>query len=250
MEQDALSAVISWIKESKKIVFLTGSELSLDLGIPDTGDLSFNPDIRLYKNNPDVRKDYWNKIKVYYPKILATAPSQAHEAIYEIELLYNVDSILTQCTDGLHAKAGSEKIFEIYSSISWVTCLDCGKDRKMDDVLVDIEDKDALPVCVQCGSDQVKPPISFPGQALPHWEIRESWIRLRGCDLFIIVGANLEIEPVASFPFQVMNEGSKVVIIGEAETPADNYVSAVINGKPSQVLPYILKKLKETTIVS
>ena len=96
----------------------------------------------------------------------------------------------------------------------------------------------------------MKPPLSFPGQPLPHWEIRESWMRLQHCDLFIIVGANLEIEPVASFPFQVMNKGNRVVIIGERKTSADDHVSAVIYGSPSKVMPYIVDKLKETQTLS
>ena len=75
-------------------------------------------------------------------------------------------------------------------------------------------------------------------------------MRLQHCDLFIIVGANLEIEPVASFPFQVMNKGNRVVIIGERKTPADNHVSAVIYGSPSMVMPYIVDKLKETQTLS
>ena len=47
-----------------------------------------------------------------------------------------------------------------------------------------------------------------------------------------------------------MNKGNKVVIIGERKTPADDYVSAVIYGNPSQVMPYIVDKLKETQTIS
>ncbi len=250
MEQDAVSTLIEWIKTSSQIVFLTGSELCYEAGIPDVADKNFNPDINQYKNIPEVRKKYWNKIKEYYPKISSAKPSPTHEAIYEMELLYNVDCVLTQCADGLHLKTGSEKVIEIYASINWVTCPNCGKDYKIEEVISELEKGAEVPSCKECGNDRIKPPISFPGQALPHWEIRESWMRLQNCDLLIIVGANLEDEPVASFPFQVMNNENKVAIIGEAATLADDYVSAVINGKPSHVLPYILKQLKETTIVS
>ena len=250
MKQDALSSIVKWINNSNKIVFLTGYELSLEVGLPDVTEPSFNPDINKFRNDKTAREEYWKKVSEYYPRIFSALPSPAHEAIYELELLYDVNCILTQAADGLHAKAGSEKIIEIYSSINWVSCPECGKDHKMNNVLEKLERNVKIPSCVECGSDKIKPPLSFPGQALPHWEIRESWIRLRGCDLFIIVGANLETEPVASFPFQVMNEGNKVAIISEDQTPADDYVSAVVYGKPSQVLPYIVKKLKETTMVS
>ena len=250
-EQDAVSATIGWIGEAAQIVVLTGPELSLEAGLPDVADLSFNPDIRKFKNDAEVRKEYWKKIKEFYPKISEARPSPAHEAIYEMELICNVDCVLTQAADGLHSKAGSEKVIEIYSSINWVSCPECGQDHRMDGIILSLEDsKTGIPKCMECQSDQVKPPLSFPGQALPHWEIRESWMRLQHCDLFIVVGANLELEPVASFPFQVMNKGKKVVIIGERQTPADDYVNAVIYGGPSRVMPHIVGKLKETHMVS
>ncbi len=249
--QDALSATVNWIKESSQVVFLTGMELSLEAGLPDVSDLSFNPDIEKFRNDQEVRKEYWKKLGGFYPRISAAVPSPAHEAIYEMEFLCNVDCVLTQSADGLHGKTGSEKILEIYSTINWVHCHECGNDYRTDGIILSLEDsKTGVPKCKECRSDQMKPPLSFPGQALPHWEIRESWMRLQHCDLLIIVGANLEIEPVASFPFQVMNKGDKVVIIGERNTPADGYVSAVISGSPSRVMPYIVEKLKEGRTVS
>jgi NAD-dependent SIR2 family protein deacetylase len=96
----------------------------------------------------------------------------------------------------------------------------------------------------------MKPPISFPDQPLPHWEIRESWMMLQHCDLLVIVGASLENEPIASFPFQVMNREDKVVIISEGESPADEYVNAVLYGKANQVMPYISEQLKKLTPIS
>lgn len=249
-EQDALSAVVSWIQQSREIVFLTGTELSLESGIPDVSSLDFNPDIRKFKNKKEVREEYWQKIKEFYPKISSALPNAAHEAIYEISLLSNVNCILTQCADGLQQKAGNENVIDIYASIHWVTCPDCGKDQSMTEALSQLEKGANIPKCPVCNNDQVKPPISFPGQAFPHWEVRESWMRLQHCDLLIIVGANLETEPVASFPFQVMNNENKVAIISEGESPADEFVSAVIYGKPNQVMPYIADELKKQTPIS
>ena len=249
-EQDALSAIVNWISISSNIVFLTGSEISFDSGLPDVTDLSFNPDIRHFKNKSEVREDYWNKLKNHYPKISEASPTPTHEAIYEISLLSNVNCIITQNGDGLHQKAGNENVIEIYATVHWATCPDCGKDQPMTEALSQLEKGKKIPTCTVCNSDQIKPPVSFPGQALPHWEVRESWMKLQSCDLLIIVGANLEIEPVASFPFQVMNRGDKVVIISEAESSADEYVNAVLYGKPNQVLPYISEELKKQTPIS
>lgn len=249
-EQDALSAIVNWVNSSSNIVFLTGPELSFDSGIPDVTDSNFNPDIRQFKNKTEVREEYWSKLKDHYSKISTASPTTAHEAIYEISLLSNVSCIITQNGDGLHQKSGNENVIEIYATIHWATCPDCGKDQPMTEALSQLEKGKKIPTCTVCNSDLIKPPISFPGQAFPHWEVREAWIKLQNCDLLIVVGANLETEPVASFPFQIMNKGNKVVIISEVETPADEYVNVVLYGKPSQIMPYISQELKKQTPIS
>ena len=55
-EQDALSATVKWIREASQIVFLTGVELSLEVGLPDVSDLSFNPDIGKIQESPGGKK--------------------------------------------------------------------------------------------------------------------------------------------------------------------------------------------------
>lgn len=249
-EYDAVTALMDWIIDAGNIVILTGAELSFESGLPDAGDLSFNPDIKHFKNSREVRKEYWAKMNEFYPRISSAVPNAAHTAIYELGILFNVSRILTQNTDGLQQKAGSENVLELYSSIHWVTCTQCGKDHSMNEVLSQIEKGADIPKCSVCAGDQLKPPISFPGQPLPHWEIREAWMTLQNCDLLIAVGANLDHEPVASFPFQTMDKGGRVAIISETKGSEDDFVNAVIYGRCTQVLPYIVKELKNKTAVS
>jgi NAD-dependent deacetylase len=249
-EKDALTSIVEWLDASREIVFLTGPEIIFESGIPDAADPSFNPDVRQFKNSIEIREDYWEKIKRFYPGIETATPTPCHEAIYEISLLSNVTCIMTQNVDGLHQKAGNENVLELFASIHWVTCPDCGKDHTMTETLAQLEKGKKIPACTVCSSDKMKPPISFPDQPLPHWEIRESWMMLQHCDLLVTVGATLENEPIASFPFQVMNREEKVVIISEGESPADEYVNAVLYGKANQVMPYISEQLKKLTPIS
>lgn len=249
-EYDAVTALMDWIMDAGNIVILTGPELSFESGLPDVADLGFNPDIKHYKNSREVRKEYWKKMSEFYPRISSAVPNAAHTAVYELGILFNVRKVLTQNTDGLQQKTGSENVLELYSSIHWVTCTECGKDHTMNEVLSQIEKGADVPRCSVCAGDQLKPPISFPGQPLPHWEIREAWMTLQNCDLLISVGANLEHEPVASFPLQIMNKGGKVAIISETKGPEDDFVNAVIYGRCTQVLPYIVSELKKKTAVS
>jgi NAD-dependent deacetylase len=246
MEKDVMKIVIDWIKESQKIIVLTGAELSAESGVPDFSDPRINPPIREFRASREMRAQYWKKIKEIYPVLVSAEPNPAHEALAEFEMLGNLDCLFTQTTDGLHHRAGNSLVVELHSSMLWVTCTSCGKDYTMDSILSALEKQGKeIPECEQCGGDILKPPISFPGQPLPHWEVREAWMRLHYCDLFLIVGAFLENQPASSFPTLAKEKGSKVVIISERQSSADDYVDAVIYGKPSQILPFIVKKLKE-----
>lgn len=250
MEVDVAGAAAQWLLESKKIVVLTGQEISEEAGLPNFSDPKLNPFIGEFREQRSVRKEYWEKLREIYPQVSNLEPGPSHKALSELEMLVSLDCIFTQTIDGLHLRAGSSTVIELNSSILWVTCTSCGKDYPMTEVLGMVEKGTEIPICAECGSDQMKPPISFPGQPPPHWEAREAWIRLHDADMFLIVGASLEKEPVASYPFLAKEKGAKVVIISQNQGPADEYVDAVIYGRPGQVLTYILNKLKQSITIT
>jgi NAD-dependent deacetylase len=242
---DIIETVANWIKESKKLIVLTGAELSIESGLPDFSDPRLNPHIREFRENRDVRAQYWKKIREIYPRLASAAPNPAHEALVELEMFGNLDCIFTETTDGLHHKAGSSVVIELHGTMLWITCTSCGKDYPIEWIQGLLDKGKEVPECEQCGKDILKPPISFPGQPLPHWEVREAWMRLRNCDLLLVVGASLDVSPISSFPTVASESGARVVIINERQSPEDYYADAVIYGKPSQVLPALVAKLKK-----
>ncbi len=245
MEQDAVSVVIDWLKKSSNIIILTGPELSLESGIPDFADSKFNPNIREFRENPAVREAYWQKLGKLYPVLSQAEPSSGHKAVAELEIICNVDYIFTGSTDGLQQKAGSSSVVELLASILWITCPNCGKDYSLEQINTQLEDGKKIPVCEECSNDVLKPPISFPGQPLPHWELREAWMKLHNSDLFFIVGAYLDDSPLSSLQTIAAESGSKTVIVNERESEADNYADAVIYGNPSMVLSHIVGQIKK-----
>lgn len=245
MEQDAIEAVIGWLKGSSKNVILTGAELSMESGLPDFGDESFNPPIAEFWESEDARIAYWGKMSDVYPVLSTAKPNAAHEAIAEMGMLGFLETLFTQATDGLHLQFDSLPAIELNCSINWVDCNDCGMNYSLESVIAQLDKGVSAPVCEVCGSNRIKPPISFPGQPVPHWELREAWMKLHNCEVLLAVGANLDRQPVSALPSVAKGEGSKIVIISERESPADDFADAVIYGKPSIVLPYLLKRLKE-----
>ena len=245
MEMDALEAVVRWLKDSKKTVALTGPELSMESGLPDFAGESFNPHISEFWENRDVRAAYWKKLHEIYPKLVSAKPNPAHEAISELGMLGYIEYLFTQAADGLHRQFEVPPVIELNCSIQWVDCSECGTNRSIEAILSQLEKGAELPICETCGKDRMKPPISFPGQPMPHWELREAWMQLHNCDVFLAVGAFLDRQPVSGFPALAKEQGAKIVIISQRESPADDFADAVVYGKPSQVMPYLLDKVKE-----
>ncbi len=245
MEQDVVRVVIDWLKESSNIIILTGPELSLESGIPDFADSKFNPNIREFRENPAVREAYWQKIGKLYPVLSQAEPNSAHKAVAELEIICNVDYIFTGSTDGLQQKSGSSSVVELLGSILWVTCPNCGKDYSLEQINTQLQDGKKIPACEECNNDLLKPPISFPGQPLPHWELREAWMKLNNCDLFFIIGAYLDDSPLSSLQTIAAESGSKIAIVNERQSEADNYADAVIYGKPTMVISHIVSQIKK-----
>jgi NAD-dependent deacetylase len=250
VEQDVVSVVVDWLKESANIIILTGPELSLESGIPDFSDTKFNPNIREFRENPDTREAYWEKIANIYPVLSKAKPNGAHNAVAQLEIICNVDYLFTGCTDGLHQKAGSASVVELMGSILWITCPNCGQDYKLDQMITQLQDGKKVPDCEVCSSDLIKSSISFPGQPLPHWELREAWMKLHNCDLFFIIGAYLDDSPLSSLQTIAAESGSKIVIVNERGSEADNYADAVIYGKPSMVISHIVDQIKKDITAS
>lgn len=242
---DVIETVVDWIKESKTIIVLTGAEVSAESGLPDFASQTFNPNIQKFRTDRNVRVEYWKKIKELYPLLVKAEPNAAHEAVLELEMLGGLDCVLTQTVDGLHQRAGSSFVVELQSTILWIVCTQCGKDYTLSSIINILEGGKEVPECQQCGKDLLKPQISFPGQPPSHWEMREAWMRLRQCDLLLVVGSSLDAPPASSILTMAKESGAKVVIINETESPADDYADAVIYGKPGKALPFLVKKIRE-----
>ncbi len=244
MERDVVDEVIEWIRGSNNTVVLTGAELSEESGVPDFASPSINPPIADFRRDRKVRAAYWRKMRELYPVLASAKPNAAHEALSEMEMLGYLHCLFTQAVDGLHQLAGSSFVMELNSTVLWIVCTQCGRGHELASVQDRLEGGEEVPTCEACGGDIMKPEISFPGQPPPHWELREAWMKLRGCELFMAVGANLDIQPASSLPSIAKNQGARLVIISRNESPADDYADAVVYGEPHHVMPYIVGKLK------
>jgi len=79
---------------------------------------------------------------------------------------------------------------------------------------------------------------------MPPRETEESFHRARNCDLLIVIGSSLVVQPTASIPLEAKQSGAKLVIINRDPTYHDAYADVVLHGSAGEIMSKILERLK------
>ncbi len=213
------------IAESRYTVVFTGAGISTESGLRDFR----GPDglwTRRDKGLATPQQD-WTGVE----------PNSGHIAIFELQNLGKLAFLISQNVDNLHLKSGikPEKLAELHGNLTKVRCVAC--EFKMD--RAEREDK-----CPLCGGSLKSTVVNF-GDPLPAKDLQESYKHSQMCELFIVVGSSLVVYPAADMPAVAMEAGAKLVIINQGETPLDKHAHLRFDEKIGEVLPLVIKKLKE-----
>jgi NAD-dependent deacetylase len=251
--EDRLTQIVQWIVPSKKVVIFTGAGLSTESGIPDfrsPGGVwdKYDPEdfyFDKFLSNDASRRKYWQmSTEMYHPMKLAE-PNAAHLAIAELERLGKLDCVITQNIDGLHLKAGNSeaKIIELHGNALVVSCLKCGRRYDRDRIQERLKKDESPPTCDDCGGFLKPATISF-GQAMPVKETNEAYQRSSMCDLFIVIGSSLVVQPAASMPVVAKQNRGRLVIINRDSTPCDHMADIVIHDQAGITMKRIIEGVK------
>lgn len=249
-----LKQVAQWITISKRVIIFSGAGLSTESGIPDFRSPGgvwdrYNPEDFYFQNflaSENSREKYWQMATEMYEPIKNAQPNPAHLAISELEKLGILDCVITQNIDGLHFKAGNseEKVIQLHGTAIFVSCLSCQKRYDRDEIQGRIKKGQKAPRCDNCGGLLKPATISF-GQSMPEKETQEAYHRSSTCDLFIVVGSSLVVQPAASMPLVAKRNGAKLVIINRDPTPYDDMADLIIHGQAGPTMASILEYVKQ-----
>ncbi len=255
MERALIQQAAEIIYAARKIVVFTGAGISTESGIPDFRSPGgvwsrYNQDDLTYqkfRSHEKYRKLYWAYDQARYPAMRDARPNAAHEAIVEIEKTGRLLALITQNIDGLHQKCGSsvEKIYELHGTVMEVTCLDC-KTRWSRKEVVEKMERESLevPYCEHCGGPMKCATIAF-GQPLPENRLMASFKHASSCDLFLIIGTSLVVQPAAALPLQAKQAGAKLVLVTLSDTPYDHLIDVIIKGKAAQTMRSIMSEFRK-----
>ena len=237
---------------SHKIVVFTGAGISTESGIPDfrsPGGVweKYQPVyFDEFLKSHDARKRYWLMKKELFKDIDNAKPNEAHKAIVQLEGTGKLFSIITQNIDGLHQDAGSspDMIIEIHGTSREVICLECGKLYSPKNIYERLQNGLDVPQCDDCDGFLKPNTVSF-GQSLPVEKLALAEKYSSECDLFIVIGSSLVVQPASFFPVYAKQGKAKLVIVNNTETSHDSIADLVIRERAGKVLSETMRIVVE-----
>ena len=189
-----------WVEASENIVFFGGAGVSTESGIPD-----FRSQDGLYHQHYDLppetilSHDYFMShtqefYRFYRDKMLCldVQPNAAHLALAKLERLGKLKAVVTQNIDGLHQKAGSQRVYELHGSVYRNYCMSCGASYPVEEIAA----WEGIPRCPHCGGI-IKPDVVLYQEGLDQRTIRGAVEAIANADLLIVGGTSLVVYPAA-----------------------------------------------------
>ena len=239
-----LEKIIRNLKNSKKIVVLTGSGISAESGIP-----TFRGKDGLWKRfraeelatphafsrDPKLVWEWYN----WRREIIASKePNPAHKVLASWEEKFPEFHLITQNIDGLHQKAGSKKVIELHGNIWEVRCTKKGTIFENREVPL----KQIPPKCPSCGA-LLRPNVVWFGESLDQATLNRAVELSTNCDIMFVIGTSVIVQPAASLPYFALREGALIVEINIEETLLTPHVNYFLKGKAGEILPKLNEKL-------
>ena len=237
---DALATVADRLRRAGRITILTGAGVSAASGIPTfRGEAGLWKKVRAetlatpeaFQNDP---KLVWEWYDWRRQMIVGAVPNAAHEVLAEWTRTRPGVTLITQNVDGLHERAGAERLIRLHGSIWHVRCwraCAAGRENWRDDT---VPQPRLPPSCPHCGGI-IRPGVVWFGESLDNEFVAQA-VAATACDVFLTIGTSSVVYPAAGLVHQAKNRGAMTVEINVDETQATGAVDIAIRGKADEVL--------------
>lgn len=257
----------------RRIAVLTGAGVSTDSGIPDyrgEGAPVRTPmTFQHFLASEERRKRYWAGSHLGWKHFSNAEPNAGHRALADLELGGHIDGIITQNVDGLHLRAGSQRVVDLHGSLDRVVCLTCGQFYARESVaqqLVDtnpwlerpdevelnpdgdVEIRDVaafvIPSCSVCGG-MLKPDVVFFGEFVPREKFAEASALMQSADALLVAGSSLVVNSGIRLLEQANRRKVPIVIVNRGATKGDNRATVKIDEGTTETLVSLLERLSQ-----
>jgi NAD-dependent deacetylase len=228
------------IRAARAITVLTGAGVSAASGVP-----TFRGEDGLWKTlraetlaTPEAFERDPRLVWEWYDwrrgMIRESRPNRAHDVLarWTRELR---TTLITQNVDGLHERAGAERLIRLHGSIWHVRCW-----RRCPDGAADWVD-DTVPLvplpprCPRCGG-LVRPGVVWFGETLDPDVLDRARAAAAACDVFLTVGTSAVVYPAASLIPEAKRAGATVIEVNPDVTSASPAVDVAIRQPAAEAL--------------
>ncbi len=234
-------SLVETLRSAYSVAVLTGSGISAESGVPTFRDAQTSLWARydpMELTTPEAfTRDprlVWEWYAWRRKLVEGASPNPGHEALAELERRVPEFALITQNVDGLHRRAGSQRVIELHGNIMLSKC-------SREGVVVEsrTDDPEVPPTCSHCGA-LLRPDVVWFGEMLPQEAFEEALMAARNCDLFFAIGTSTLVQPAASLPFEALRRGVSVVEVNPDETPLTRHVEYRLRGRAGELLPALV----------
>ena len=182
------------MKQSQKIVFLTGAGISAESGIStfrgqnglwENHRIEDVASLDAFERNPHLVLDFYNRRRRQLHEV---HPNDAHHAITKLSAHYHVQ-VVTQNVDDLHERAGNPNVLHLHGELFKV--------RSTSNPKYVLEWKNDLVLGDHCPQgSQLRPHIVWFGEMVPLLPAAAEIVAT--ANIIIIVGTSMQVYPAAS----------------------------------------------------
>lgn len=221
----------------QQIVFFTGAGMSAESGVPTyrgSGGVWHQYNWQEYACQEAFDRDPHKVLKFHELRrraALQCKPHAGHEVIARLERRHPQVNVVTQNIDGMHQRAGSEKVVELHGSLWRLRCTQHG-------IREDIGEEFKGYACEECGS-WLRPDIIWFGDMLNTRVIQEAIALIERCDLFVGIGTSGVVWPAAGFPMAAKQGGAYCIEINPETTEMSGIYDDSFREKAGSALPRI-----------
>lgn len=255
-----LAELFSRLPRPARLFVLTGAGCSTPSGIPDYRDASGqwkrSPPMHLpeFLGSEHARQRYWARSMAGWRSFHAARPNPVHHALVQLEVSGYCNTLVTQNVDGLHQRAGNQRVIDLHGRLDDVVCLDCDHRitrEYMQQALiennpqwhyvvrqiapdgdVDLEQVDYarfhVPACSRCGG-RLKPDVVFFGENVPKARVERALQALAAADALLVVGSSLMVYSGFRYARAAAAEAKPIIIFNRGQTRADALASVKLD---------------------
>jgi len=242
--------IIARLRNAERVLVFTGAGVSAESGIPTFRDAltglweNFDAEelasARAFERDPAL---VWGCHEWGRMIVMRAQPNPGHLAIARLASLVPQLTLVTQNVDDLHERAGSLDVLHLHGRINKPFCFDCRHPYEYPPGVPDEPDRGrrlAPPRCNHCNGN-IRPGVVWFGDNLPAAEWKIAVDETLRCDVFICVGASLQVQPAAQLPFLASKHGALFIQINPNPISLNLQASINLNGTAGEVLPWLVE---------